>query len=370
MKTKTITYHAPINNGSFFQAYALQKTLESLGIENEILDIQTPELKRDYALFRRISSVTDIAKNVISLVHYSKLKTRKCKFEKARQDYLKMSKEYDSLEAYLNENEPVDSMFIAGSDQIWNTTASDFTDGYFLPGIKNKITYSISGGTHITPGDLKRYTDYIKEFKSISVREIDLKKTLEEFGISDIRVTLDPTLLLQNEDYLKFVSSTPFIKGKYIFLYTVKCEPEVMKFAKSISKETGLPIYTIFNTYRSEKNRLYGVKNIYDAGPFDFLNIIENAEFVLSDSFHGNVFSILMEKEFYYISKTDASSCLVRDDRIDGLLESLCLDDRKISVRSVFQRKPIETSVIETVCLKIQELRSDSINYLKKNIGI
>lgn len=370
MRTKTITYHASLNNGSFFQAYALQKTIESLGIENEILDIQTPELKRDYALFRKIHSVTDVAKNIISLMHYSKLKTRKEKFEKARRDYLKMSKEYDSLVSYLNENEPAENLFIAGSDQIWNTTASDFTDGYFLPGIKNKITYSVSGGSHISVDELRKYQKYISEFKKISVRENDFRQTLHELGNEDIQVTVDPTLLLFKDDYLELISPTPFIKGKYIFLYSVKCNPEVMRFAKSISKEIGLPIYTIFNTYRSEKNRLYGIKNIYDAGPFDFLNIIENAEFVLSDSFHGNVFSVLMEKEFYYISKMDVSGCMVRDDRIDGMLEDLSLDDRKISVRSVFQRKPMETSHTENTRLIIQKFRSDSIDFLKRNIGI
>lgn len=365
MKTKTITYHAPINNGSFFQAYALQKTLESLGIENEILDIQPPELKRDYALFRRISSVTDIAKNVISLVHYSKLKTRKCKFEKARQDYLKMSKEYDSLEAYLNENEPVDSMFIAGSDQIWNTKASDFTEGYFLPGIKHKIAYSVSGGTHITLSDLKKYKNYVKEFRAISVRENDLKSILEQFGLTNIHVTVDPTLLLQKADYLHLASKTPFIGGKYIFLYTVKCEPEVLKLAKRISNQTGLPVYAIFNTYRSEGNKLYGVKNIYNAGPFDFLNIIQNAEFVLTDSFHGNVFSILMEKEFYYVSKTNDDGKPVRDDRIDDFLGKIGLLDRKISSRSTFFRRQITEQDIMRVSTTVSFLKNEAISYLQ-----
>ena len=73
MKTKTITYHASLNNGSFFQAYALQKTIKSLGHDNEILDIQTPELKSDYALFQKINSVGSLVRNIISLLHYSKL---------------------------------------------------------------------------------------------------------------------------------------------------------------------------------------------------------------------------------------------------------------------------------------------------------
>lgn len=82
------------------------------------------------------------------------------------------------------------------------------------------------------------------------------------------------------------------IKGDYILVYSVKCAPEVLKMAKRIGRFLHMPVYALLNTYRSDKNCLYGIKNVYNAGPADFLNIIENAKLVLSDSFHGNVFSI------------------------------------------------------------------------------
>lgn len=370
MKTKTITYHASLNNGSFFQAYALQKTIKSLGHDNEILDIQTPELKRDYALFRNIRSLSDLLKNIITFFHFIKLKKRKQKFEDARSQYLDLTDEYSSLNDYFadNQDEVRDSLYIAGSDQIWNTTTSDFTEGYFLPGIHNKIAYSASGGSGITSRDLEKYIPNIKEFKSISVREPKLKNILNSFDISDISVTLDPTLLLDKYDYKSFISNEQYLKGKYIFLYSIKCNPDVMKKANQIGKNLGMPVYTLFNTYRSEKNWLYGLKNIYDAGPTDFLNILINAELVLTDSFHGNVFSVILEKKFYYLSPVDEKGNMLRDDRIDDFLTKTCLIQRKVPVNDDLQIELQQEIDFQVTKLSLERLRKSSLEYLKNAI--
>lgn len=370
MKTKTITYHASLNNGSFFQAYALQKTIKSLGHDNEILDIQTPELKSDYALFRNIRSLSDLLKNIISLLHFVKLKKRKRKFEEARKCYLSLTSEYSSLNDYIadNQDEVRDSLFIAGSDQIWNTTTSDFTEGYFLPGIDNKIAYSASGGSSITSKDLQKYIQYIKEFKNISVREPKLKNILNNLNISRITVTLEPTLLLDKDDYKTFISNERYLKDRYIFCYSAKCNRDVMKKANEIGKHFGLPVYAIFNTYRSEKNWMYGLKNIYDAGPEDFLNILQNAELVLTDSFHGNVFSIIMEKPFYYLAPESSSKEIEIDDRIDGLFEQIGLAGRKITVNTPVEE--IFNTEIEYCHVRDEliNLRQESIEYLRNAI--
>ncbi len=369
-QTKTITYHASINNGSFFQAYALQKTLLAMGYDNRILDIQSKELKTDYALFRKPSSISDLVKNLISLIHYKSLSERKTKFETARKKYLSLTDEYEKLDEYLKETGDYDSVYIAGSDQIWNVSTSDFTQDYFLPQVRKKISYSASGGTKITLIELEKYRKEINEFSSLSVRESDLKAILLKLGMNDVSVTLDPTLLMDKSEYLKLIEDRKYIKGKYIFLYTIKCEPEVLKMAKRISKKLKMPVYTIFNTYRSEKNLMYGVKNIYDAGPFDFLNIINNASLVLTDSFHGNVFSVILEKEFYYISTVDKNGNMKRDDRIDDFLEKTKMINYKISVNetidSIRFKRNRDFSFIPAI---IEKMREESFDYLRKALG-
>lgn len=127
-----------------------------------------------------------------------------------------------------------------------------------------------------------------------------------------------------------------------------------------------MPVYTLFNTYRSEKNRLYGLKTIYNYGPEDFLNIVKNAELVLSDSFHGNVFSIILEKNFYYLSPVYEFGTMIEDDRIDGPLKQVGLIEQKLAVNdesnSICLKEP-EYSKVERV---LKELRCESLEYLKK----
>ena len=93
MKTGTITFHAPNNNGSFFQAYALQTVLQSqLGVENEIIDFYSEKQMRQYSMFRKPKSGGDIGRNLISLVHYSGLKSRHERFDQMRKKHLVLSK--------------------------------------------------------------------------------------------------------------------------------------------------------------------------------------------------------------------------------------------------------------------------------------
>lgn len=368
MKTKTITTHAAINHGAFFQAFALQQTLSNMGIENEILNVQSMKQKHDLALFRKVNSVGSLVKNVITLLHYSGLKERNEKFKDARTKNMTLTKEYVSLADYFKDNPFDGSLFIAGSDQIWNTQISDYMTDYMLPGVPNKITYSVSGGANIHLSDLQPYLEDIKLFKHISVRETDLKQILEELGIKDVLVTLDPTLLISRDYYQNLISDVPFIQGKYIFLYSIKCDPEVLKAAKRISKRLHIPVYTLFNNYRSEKNRFYGLKTIYNAGPEDFLNIIQNAELVLSDSFHGNVFSVILEKKFYYISPVDEKGDMLRDDRIDCLLTNTCLSERKISVNDDLQVDLKKEIDYKKTVVSFEKLRKSSLEYLKNAI--
>lgn len=368
MKTKTITTHAAINYGAFFQAFALQQALNNMGIENEILNVQSMRQKRDYALFRKVNSVGALVRNGITLFHYSGLKERKEKFEKARTKNMTLTNEYVSLADYFKENPFDGSVFIAGSDQIWNTQTSDYMTDYMLPGVPNKITYSVSGGTKIHLSDLQPFLEEIKGFKHISVRETDLKQILEDLGIKDVLVTLDPTLLISRDYYQNLISSVPFIQGKYIFLYSVKCDPDVLKAAKRISKRLHMPVYTLFNTYRSEKNRFYGLKTIYNAGPEDFLNIIQNAELVLSDSFHGNVFSVILEKKFYYISPVDEKGNMLRDDRIDDFLTKACLIQRKVSVNEDLRIELQHEINFQETKVSLERLQTSSLEYLKNAI--
>jgi len=171
MKTGTLTFHSPNNNGSFLQAYALQTVLNNLGYENEILDYYSNDQVRQYSIYRAPSGLGDIVRNAISLLHYEKLNRRYNGFQQLRKEHLLLSKHYDTIQDVLAVINDYDAI-ICGSDQIWNTCARDFSDIYLLPGIaKKKITYAVSCGSHIEDVDQELVIKYAKDFKALSVRE-------------------------------------------------------------------------------------------------------------------------------------------------------------------------------------------------------
>ncbi len=222
MKTGTITFHAPNNNGSFLQAYALQQILmKELGVDNEIIDFRSAKQTNHYKTFRPVRCKNDLLKNLASLPHFRKLNIRYARFENMRNQYLTKTECIISEEEVLKQTDEYDAL-IAGSDQIWNTGASDFSPVYFLPiANKRKIAYAVSCGSVAGTAGLKEYEGAIYTFERISVREEAVKKLLQPFYNGEIGVVLDPTLLLNKEDYQLLYQKAPLVEGEYIFYYSI-----------------------------------------------------------------------------------------------------------------------------------------------------
>lgn len=363
MRTATITFHAPNNNGSFYQAYALQKVLTNiLGIENEIIDYQSKKQIYQYSVFRPIRSIRDIVKNAVSLLHYRPIKRHNQRFEKAREQYLKMTKRCSTVEETVKVANEYDAV-IAGSDQIWNTSAPDFSEAYVLPGVTpRKIAYSISFGSFSKESNLQRYGKEIDDFYRISVREECARKHLEKHISKAVDVTIDPTLLLDKEDYLGFINAEPIIEGEYIFFYSISYPDEVMRTAKQIADRMGLSIITIFTSFHTITCEKHGIKVLYDAGPQEFLNLMQNAKFVLTNSFHGTAFSIVFHKPFFHICKT-INGNLQRDDRIDSIIDVLGIQDCNIGINTQAVKAPAVDW--EEIDRKRHAMRDQSLSFLR-----
>lgn len=367
-KTLTITFHSPTNNGSFLQAYALQRTLiENCNVENKIIDFQSKKQKELYALFRPIKKKADIVKNLVSLLHYGKLKSRKKKFERMQKEHLILTKEISNEEDVYEIAKTAD-VNVVGSDQVWNTYAIDFSPAYFLPNVDTKkITYAVSCGSKSNSNMVVEYQKNINDFDAISVREESVKSTIGFYN-GNVCVSCDPTMLLTMEDYFPLFDKNRIVKGEYIFLYSMNYSEAILETAKKLSKEFNLPVITPFNTYSTIKSSKYGVKIKYDAGPSEFLNLIYNSKFVLTNSFHGTVFSIIFKKDFYHVCEENDDGTQKRDDRIDDLLDYLNLK-RNISLTTDF--KFVKDNLLteyENIDEKIANLKEASINYLKGNL--
>lgn len=365
MKTGTITFHAPNNNGSFLQAYALQKILlDKLGVDNEIIDFRSEKQTNQYKTFRPIHSRNDLFKNIIALPHYKSLNHRYEKFENMRNKFLRKTRCFVLEDDAINQANNYD-VVIAGSDQIWNTGAPDFSKVYFLPNLKTKkVSYAVSCGSIANSTALEKYRNEINNFDMISVRESTIKNKLSAIYNGSIQIVLDPTLLLQKEDYCELYSKKALINKDYIFYYSINFTKDSLKSVRTLSKKTGLPVYTIFTSFHTSICKQYGIKIIYDGGPSEFLNLIANAKIVATNSFHGTAFSLIFNKNLYYLCDI-VNGNLKNDDRIGGLFQQLGLDNRNYNYTHNSLLPDIEFSKVDA---KIQELKLNSIDWLKQAI--
>ena len=328
MKICTMTCHHVYNYGATLQAFALQHYLESLGHEVEIIDYRLPSHRRyEWSYISPVSRLYNLTQKIpflkwpVSLYsNKSYLKTwrRKKSFDKFDAKYLHITAQtYRSIEE-LRDNPPKADMYIAGSDQIWNTDMlNGHSPAYYLDfGDKDtgRISYAASFGISEIANEYKAFVKKeILKLNSISVREKSGSIILEELGFSNVDVVCDPVFLLSKDEWKTIARQTKSYnlkKYSYILLYDFIGDEQVEEFCKQLSKETGMQIVSV-NDFEL---RHYADININDAGPLDFVSLIDNAAYVVANSFHATAFSVILEKDFYTFSlKTQRNSSRMSD---------------------------------------------------------
>ena len=207
---------------------------------------------------------------------------------------------------------------------------------------------------------------YASDFKSklagldlISAREQSVIKPLEEISNKKVEQVVDPTLLQSREKWDKLISENDTVNlpcEKYILVYTLFENDEVTKIANYLSKVTGLKIVH-FRKYNAYENELM---SLYSKGPVDFVNAFKNAGYVVTNSFHGTVFSLIYERKFYSVLPKE------RAGRIKDLLGDLELGSRIVQdVQQINLEDEIDYTTTKD---KIESLKAKSIEYLKKGI--
>jgi hypothetical protein len=332
-KVGIITFHSSHNCGSMLQAYAIQTILaERYGAEVEIINFANSGSRNVYSLFDLRLKKSSIKKNFNTVRNLSVIKDyRKDYMEFAEQYLHTTSKEYKITEALIGIEKNYD-MLIAGGDQVWNVLCDDADPAYFLSfakGVK-KIAYAPSlGGNNINiaaknPND---YRKYLVDFDMLSVREPNGKIWLEELTGREVPIIADPTLLLTKEEWCSRFE-LPEIKGDFIFNYAFfHNRPEANSAIQKISEETRLPVYILdtksWAYYKLDK---YGIRRTEHAGPITFIAMMNQANMVLTQSFHGTLFSALFHKQFW--SYRAPATKRIDDDRATAILDQLGLRDR------------------------------------------
>lgn len=308
MNIKVITRHGPTNYGSLLQSIATQKVLRQLGHDCQIIDYQREDERGLKMIETQVVCKPEWAKNTLKKLAYiamrypTEIHAQK-RFDKMRQSYLKMTNRSSSQSELQNIQGDV---FMTGSDQVWGPTMNgEYDSAYFLSFVKknvSKIAYAGSfGRTDFTPQILKEYKDLLSKYNDITVRENSAVTLLHKMGLPCKGQVLDPTLLLDKVDWcnrMELDNIKPPIKGKYVLVYQIHNDPNLNSYAKKFAKHVGLPLYRV-SAYMHHFNR--GGKFKYCPDVKEFLVMIKNCSYFITDSFHGTAFALNFNKDFIEI---------------------------------------------------------------------
>lgn len=330
MKIGIITFHNSYNCGSMLESYAIQTIVQKLGCEAEIVNFSSEGQKELYATRFKNDSIKNIIKNILTIPAINKIERNNQKYEEFKKKRFSLTKEYKNGSEISEEGYEA---VIAGSDQIWNITIIDYDDAYFLPWVKEakKIAYAPSFGAKKIPehtDDKEKYCNYLKGFDCLSIRENNGQKWIKEMIGVDVPVLLDPTLLLEAKDYDKIEDTSLKERDKYIFFYSPSFDREICKFVKKIADKYNLKVVTwSTKSYYFKLIKSFGFVLPEYESPAVYLNLIKNAELVLTTSYHGTIFSTLYRKKFITIKNGEMYG---NDDRVITLLKQLNMENRLI----------------------------------------
>lgn len=365
-----LTFHRSHNCGSILQSYAMQEALKDYGYVPEFIDFATRGQKELYSVFRPFKLDTprnfakSVYKNGLGAILYRRARQNWTSYDKYLTHHLNVSKKSydDNLE--LIETEMDYDAYLTGSDQVWNVVIDDYDDAYFLNFVHNhpKIAYAVSQGAKDIgkyAQDAERIAEYIKDIDFVSIREENGQKWLERLAGSKYPVVLDPTLLHPQSDYTSIEEShgiSGIEKNKYIFVYATPLSREFMKLIKEYAKQNNLKVVIWHNDIWLRRfGWLTGVKCPKGQNPGKYLDLIKNARYVCTSSFHGVAFSTIYRKDFVVLENEGMRAG--QDDRMTGFLRRLNLFDRIVNLSQFDQKmnEPVRYAGFEKELKKQQE---------------
>lgn len=373
MKIGIITFNSAHNYGAVLQVWALQKKLKNDGHEVHVINYRLPSIDSIYKVYE----VVDKHK----YKWLNDLKTKRLRLKTDRENPGKVRR-YNEFERFINEVLPTTEAYnsyytmrnadfdydvmIAGSDQIWNgKLTKGINPAYFLNFGRPetvRVSYAASMGKTCFDDQEKRMVKtMLKNFDYISVREKNLLDAVGELSDMPAQLVLDPTLLLDKEDYDEIKDDKRF-DGEYIFVHNVHLkivDERLIKIAEKLSEKTGLPIIN----NRSDYDFSNEIGKLSDGSPEEFVGVISKAKYVVTNSFHATVFAMIYEKNFITVPhKTNP-------DRMIYLLSSFGLENHLISnVKQMPDDLRDLTIDYNKVAEIKKQIRVESEEFLKKAV--
>lgn len=311
MKICTITCQNANNHGARLQCYALARALQQQGHEVEVIDYRPDYMRGAQSLlYWPGRSLKEWVKLIVRFPDRLRELRRQTCFESFSQRFIPRTRIYWNIED-LRSNPPMADMYIAGSDQIWNTNFRNGTDpGYYLdfgPANVRRESFAASFATEkITPSSVSFVKENLKRFDKITVREQSGLEILKDLGF-DGELQEDPVFLLSKEQWNEVADGTG-AGEKYILVYDFYLGEDIKQRAQKIAKELGLKIYAICSAPLR-----YADRNFECSGPETFVSLIKNASYVISNSFHGTVFAMIYGVPFCVVDRPDGLNIRMHD---------------------------------------------------------
>lgn len=330
IKIYIMTMHAVQNYGSVLQAYATQEVLKKYNMNVKIINYIREDCKAENLMYSW--SKGNIIKNIVI---YPTLKRWEKIFGKFRKDNLNLTDEiYSSSEDFQKLILDAD-IYCTGSDQVWN---SKWNQGIeyplylsFVPKEGYKISFASSfGRSKLEEREINATKKYIWQYKYISVREEDAVKIIrEQYGYDRVFQLIDPTLMLSSHEWKKFSLNDQYrgLKGNYMLVYNLNRSQDFDKYAKKLANKAGIKLVRLCTRF----DQFYkSGKSIFIPEVKDFINLIANARYVLTDSFHATAFSMNLNTEPICVYPNEFSG------RIQSLLQLLDCEQRHVRSYSDF----------------------------------
>ena len=352
MKIGILTYHRVYNYGATLQAVALRLFLENLGHQVFYIDYYPEYHRQMYKAFdtrslRRGGLKAKLYGLYINLKYYqgrrARIKAYKPFIEKQIAPY-----------CIQDEREQYD-VIVYGSDQIWRKQPGlnqSFNPIYFGKNNyrgKRQISYAASmGNLNLSDAERAFLQETLSRLEAVGVREKDLYDVLKPFNLSNLHLTLDPTMLLKPEEWDHALQTKRLIDSPYVLYYKVR-ESFKEEYIERFCREKGVRLVKVLPFDRPSGSD-------YHPSPAEFVSLIKYADFVLTSSFHGLAFSIIYRKELLVSIGSNS-------ERLKGLMDSLGIGERFVPYGS-----PIPSDVCpidyEDVHGRLEALQEDSSHFL------
>lgn len=354
MRVGILTFPKSPSFGASLQMFGLYQALNSLGVDAEIINYRNTYMtQKRHIVSHRSNSLKSMVLSVIDLPEKRKFK----KFEQQLEIYPKrIICEKDDLQDIANRYD----FLICGSDQVWNPNITGEDLNYFFSFCQHntkKISYAASFGVNeLNPEFSQKVKEQLTLFRSISVREEQGAEIVSGLLGKSCDIVLDPSMLISKNIWRSFEKKVNGLPPRYIAKFIFNHDEVIEQKIAELSKKSGLPVITVGGNLLSKfKNGIY----TGPIGPNEWLYVLDNADYVVTDSFHGAAFSIIFNKNLYVSLASSTNSRLITLVNTFGLNDCILCEK--------MHKEEINYQIVQKI---MDEKKEKSYRFLKNALGI